>query len=84
MERGEGVINVVFVCCEEKTEGEITGYEKQDALSQPRQKRQNLRDVFFVAREPAACDGPTADEEVCERLSSLLKTLSVRVHSVFN
>ena len=50
MERGEGVINVVFVCCEEQTEGEITGYEKQDTLSQPRQKRQNLRDVFFVAR----------------------------------
>lgn len=53
MERGEGVINVVFVCCEEKTEGEITGYEKQDALSQPRQKRQNLRDVFF--RGARAC-----------------------------
>lgn len=53
MERGEGVINVVFVCCEEKTEGEITGYEKQDALSQLRQKRQNLRDVFF--RGARAC-----------------------------
>ena len=27
-------------------EGEITGYKKQDTVSQPRQKRQNLRDVF--------------------------------------
>ena len=69
MEHGEGVINVVFVCCEEKTEGEITGYEKQDTLSQPRQKRQNLRDVGFFSRcAPVACDLPvgiTAKNDEC-------------------
>lgn len=33
-----------------ETEGEITGYKKQDTLSQPRQKRQNLAAMF-----PSAC-----------------------------
>lgn len=32
-----------------ETEGEITGYTKQGALSQRRQKRQNLRDVLLWA-----------------------------------
>lgn len=32
-----------------ETEGEITGYKERDALSEPRQKRHNLRDVFSRA-----------------------------------
>lgn len=48
MERSEGVINVVFVCCEEKQRERSQNTRYKTTLSQPRQKRENLGDVFLA------------------------------------